>query len=419
MRSRSLVAMVTGATLGGWMAIMAPAVVTIALRLREFDPSGLPSFYALTLALGWLMMMAALVTSGFWGDAIRRRTASRAPLARIGVPLITVGGVLLALAPSPGWLLVIWIAVQIPSAMVITTALAESGDALPVSRRGLTSGLVGAAPIAALLLGSLGVRVLADSLAWAFIVPAVLGALLAAPLMFAGQIPAHDDEPVASGPGIGARSSLLWPVFIVASFLLAWSTSTTNGFLVTFVQYPLRTPADDIAGLSTLTVVAASAVAMIASILAGTMSAGRPRTRWFWTSAAAICGGGLLVLVLAPSQGTFLIAAICFGIAFGTANGVELAVVLLVRRDATRLGRDLGLITAVTTAPYVLVPAAATVLLADDPTSGVLTLFTLAGVVALLAAILTGIAWITGARGTTRPPPREESRRGPQPVEGV
>ena len=78
MRSRSLVAMVAGATLGGWMAIMAPAVVTIALRLREFDPSGLPSFYALTLALGWLTMMAALVTSGFWGDAIRRRTASRA-----------------------------------------------------------------------------------------------------------------------------------------------------------------------------------------------------------------------------------------------------------------------------------------------------------------------------------------------------
>ena len=419
MRSRSLVGMVAGATLGAWMAIMAPAVVTIALRLREFDPSGLPSFYALTLALGWLTMMAALVLAGYWGDAIRRRTASRAPLARIGVPLIAVGGALLALAPSPGWLLVVWIAVQIPSAMVITTALAESGDALPRHRRGLTSGLVGAAPIAALLLGSLGVRVLADSLAWAFIVPAVLGALLAAPLMFAGPVPSTTDESVADGPATGSRSAALWPVFLVASFLLAWATSTTNGFLVTFVQYPLATPSDDIAGLSTLTVLAASSVAMLASIASGALSGGRPRTPWFWTTAAAICGGGLLVLALAPTQGTFLIAALCFGLAFGTANGVELAVILLVRRDAARLGRDLGLFTAVTTAPYVLVPTVATVLLAGDPSAGVLTLFTVAGIVALLAAILTAIAWAMSSRGMTRPPPREESRRGPQSAEGV
>ena len=419
MRSRSPVAMVAGATLGGWMAIMAPAVVTIALRLREFDPSGLPSQYALTLALGWLTMMAALVLAGYWGDAIRRRTASRAPLARIGVPLIAVGGVLLALAPSPGWLLVIWIAVQIPSAMVITTALAEGGDALPRSRRGLTSGLVGAAPIAALLLGSLGVRVLTDSLSWAFVIPALVGALLSAPLMFAAPIPASGSAQVADVPAATAPGAAVWPVFVVASFLLAWATSTTNGFLVTFVQYPLATPADDIAGLSTLTVVAASSVAMIASIVAGALSAGRARSPWFWTTAAAICGGGLLVLVLVPSQGTFLVAAMCFGLAFGTANGVELAVILLVRRDATRLGRDLGFFTAVTTAPYVLVPSIATLMLAGDPSTGVLTLFTLAGAVALSAAILMAIAWIAASRSTTRPPPREESRRGPQPVEGV
>lgn len=415
MRSRSLVTMVAGATLGGWMAIMAPAVVTIALRLREFDPSGLPSQYALTLALGWLTMMAALVVTGYWGDAIRRRTASRAPLARVGVPLIAVGGVLLALAPTPGWLLVIWIAVQIPSAMVITTALAESGDALPRSRRGLTSGLVGAAPIAALLIGSLGVRLLADALAWAFVIPAVVGALLAAPLMFAGPIPGEAKESVADEAAGTVRSAALWPVFVIASFLLSWATSTTNGFLVTFVQYPLATPADDIAGLSTLTVVAASGVAMIASVLAGATSAGRPRSPWFWTVAAAICGAGILVLVLSPSQGTFLLAALCFGIAFGTANGVELAVILLVRRDPARLGRDLGLFTAVTTAPYVLVPTVATVLLADDPTAGVLALFTVAGVVALAAAILMAIAWLVNTRGTTRPSPREESGRGPQP----
>ena len=403
MRSRTLVAMVAGATLGGWMAIMAPAVVTIALRLREFDPSGLPSQYALILALGWLTMMAALVISGTWGDAIRRRTESRALVARIGVPLIALGGVLLALAPSPDWLLVTWIVVQIPSAMVITTALAESGDVLPRSRRGLASGLVGAAPIAALLLGSLGVRFLADSLAWAFVIPALVGALLAAPLMLVRSTQQQGDEPVADSTTGPIGSPVLWSVFVVASFLLSWSTSTTNGFIVTFVQYPLATPVDEIAGLSTLTVVVASGVAMIASVVAGAASSGRSRSPWLWAIAAAVCGIGLLVLVLAPSQGTFLLAALCFGVAFGAANGVELAVILLVRRDPTRLGRDLGLFTAVTTAPYVLVPSVATVLLASDPRAGVLTLFTLAGSLALLAAILMAAAWTVRRTRSGRP----------------
>jgi MFS family permease len=402
------VAKVALGVLGGWLAIMAPAVVTIALRLQEFDSSGLPSTYAMILSIGWLTMMVALVASGVVGDAVRARTGSRVLLARVGVPLLAVGGVLLAVAPSAAWLLATWILVQIPSAMVVTTAMAETGDEVAQDRRGVASGLVGAAPIVALLVGSISVRFLAADLAWAFIVPAVIGALLAMPLCWANRGTGTVSVPTANDARhVTHVLAGLWFTFLGASFLLSWSTSTTNGFLVTFVQYGMRTAADQVADSTTLLVIIASSVAVISSVVAGRWSAGKPRAVALWIAAALICALALLLLVLVPSPLTLMIVALLFGIAFGAANGVELAVVLLIRRDPAILGRDLGIFTAATSAPYVLVPAMATLLLAENVRAGVMTLFALAGATALVAAV--GLAVIAGRR-------RSQLRPAPEPL---
>ena len=380
--------------LGGWLAVMAPAVVTIALRLREFDPSGLPSTYALILALGWLTMIIALLAAGVIGDGVHRRLSTRTPLARIGVPLTAVGGVLLAIAPSPVWLAVVWAGVQVPSAIVITTALAEGGQEVSLRRRGLTSGLVGAAPIIALLVGGITVRVLIDSLAWAFILPAVVGALVAAPLMLTGpgSAPAEmtEGDGIISVHGTQTSASALWLAFLTGSFLLAWATATTNGFLVTFVQYIVDVASDDVADLSSSAVIIASILAIVASITGGLLTAKRGDSVRLWTVAAALCALALSILLAAPTSRMFLVAACVFGIAFGAANGAEWSVVLSVRNRRERWGRDFGILTAVTSAPFVLVPALATVVLRTDAEDGVRLLFTLACIFSGLATIVVG-----------------------------
>lgn len=380
--------------LGGWLAVMAPAVVTIALRLREFDPSGLPSTYALILALGWLTMIIALLAAGVIGDGVHRRLSTRTPLARIGVPLTAVGGVLLAIAPSPVWLAVVWAGVQVPSAIVITTALAEGGQEVSLRRRGLTSGLVGAAPIIALLVGGITVRVLIDSLAWAFILPAVVGALVAAPLMLTGpgSAPAEmtEGDGIISVDGTQTSASALWLAFLTGSFLLAWATATTNGFLVTFVQYIVDVASDDVADLSSSAVIIASLLAIVASITGGLLTAKRGNSVRLWTVAAALCALALSILLAAPTSRMFLVAACVFGIAFGAANGAEWSVVLSVRNRRERWGRDFGILTAVTSAPFVLVPALATVVLRTDAEDGVRLLFTLACIFSGLATIVVG-----------------------------
>ena len=382
---------ITGGVLGGWLTIMAPAVVTIALRLRDFDESGLPTFYARTLTVGWLTLLVALILAGRLGDRIYAHLGSRVLLARVGVPLFAITGLFLALAPTPNWLLAAWIAVQIPAALVVTTALAESGDHVSVSRRGIASGLVGASAILALLLGTTLVRLTGESTTWSFLLPALLGTLFALPLMITvPDTAAPSETSISRFRGISAQQlGLLWFLFLAASFLLSWSTSTTNGFVVTFVQYVLLAPAYEISTTSTTAVILAATLATSASLFFGWLSRGGQRGPRLWVLGASLCAGALALMVLAPSPLSFLLAAAVFGVGFGTANGVELSVVLNLRDSDDHLGQDLGVFTAVTTAPYVLVPALASVLLTGDTESGTRMLFGLASCVALLGALMT------------------------------
>lgn len=388
MASRSITFASASAILGGWLPIMAPAVVTIALRLGEFESTALDSTYAITLALGWLSMIASLVAAGYASDALDRRESSRTWLVRLSIPLIAVGGIVMAAAQSTAWLAIAWVVIQLPSAMVITTALAEGGAHLRADPRSLVSGWAGAMPILALLLGTVGVRVLGDSLAWAFIAPAVAGALLCLPLAItAAPHPTAPSRTSARSPSTGAIAGM-WLMFLAASFLLAWTTSTVNGFLVVFVQERIASTVSDLADTSTLAVILASSLAVIASISASRFAHGRDRPITLWCIAAAACAAALAILVLAPSSVSLLVVAATFGIAFGMANGVEVAVVVALRGEDAYLGRDMGILTAITSAPYVLVPVVAAVLLFDSASTEVTTLFAAAAIVALFAAVL-------------------------------
>jgi MFS family permease len=393
--ARANVIATTSGVLGGWLAIMPPTVVTLALRLREFDSSGLPVVYSVILAAGWAAMIVALIGFGRLGDLVRERTGSRALLARIGAPLMLVTGVVLALAPSPEWLLVAWVVAQAPSAMVITTALAEAGDVVPSRNRGLTSGLIGAAPIVALFLGSAVVTGLSSALPVAFLVSSGIGAALALPLALVRMPPPDVTAPPrAPLPTSPAHAHLLpsriWVAFLLGSFLLSWATSTANGFLVPYVQNVTDVADDELTRLSTSGVLLAALLATTSGIVGGLLAGGRRRGAWMWSFAALACSVGLIVILTSPTATGVLVTAAVFGAGFGLANGVELGIVLMLRTDPARLGLDLGVFTAVTALPYVLVPALATLLLAGSTASGLVQLFALALVLALASAILVG-----------------------------
>ena len=208
---------------------------------------------------------------------------------------------------------------------------------------------------------------------------------------------ANEDQAIAEWPSKRSRTSL-WMAFLVGSFLLACSTSTTNGFLVTFVQYVTAVSPDEISDLSSLAVIIAAILAAAASVTAGALTDGKAVSIRLWILACALCSVALAALLAAPTATTVLIAASVFGIAFGAANGVEFTVVLLVRRERERLGRDFGLFTALTSAPYVLVPIVAAALLSERPAEAMVRLFALACVTAAMGALVVSTVVIRQSR---------------------
>ena len=381
------------AVLGGWLVVMPASVLTIALRMREFDPTGLPSFYSLTLALGWLTLIVSLLAFGALGDRRRLRSGSRTAVVRVGGLGIAVSGVLVALAPSPAALLAAWVLVQLPVAAVLSNALAQCGEVVPLNRQGIASGAIGAASIIALFAGSILVNITASTLTFAFVIPALLGAVLVAPLAFGTPGTPVNGSKLSPHEAASSDSYKLlvsaWVLFTVASLLLSWATSTTNGFIVLLVERIALVAAGSVASISASLISIATLCAIIGSLVIGPLARTRRSASLTWVVAAVACGAALAILMTWNTTAGLFLAAIVFGTAFGLANGVELSIVLSLRRGSPSLGRDMGLFTSATTLPYVLVPALAALVLADSVTAGLRLLFWLACLMAFAAAALT------------------------------
>ena len=397
MRQRATVAKIALSVLGGWLVVMPGAVLTVALRMREFDPSGLPSQYSAILAAGWLTLIASLIAFGSAGDALQRRGRSRIALVRIAVPILVILGSGLALSATPWQLGVMWALVQIPAAAIITSALALSGDVVDVNRRGMLSGLIGASSIVSLLVGSIVVRALQANVGLAFVALTLVGAACIVPLALRPPPHlerTHSERRIPGSTGFGWRSA--WVVFTLASLLLSWSTSTVNSYVVLFIEYVGDVAATDVANTSTRAVTAATLTAITASVLSGLLLRGRRSAAATWAVAAVVVSGSVASFLAFPSPTGFIASAIGLGAGFGIANGVELGLLLFLRHEQGRLGRDLGIFNAATSVPYILVPATATALLAANVEDGLRTMFVSASLVTIAgAAMTTGIALTT------------------------
>lgn len=393
--------------LSGWLVVQPGAVSTVALSMRQFDPNGLPTAYSMTIATAWLTLIAALVAFGFLGDRLQARRRSRRSLLVVGLAGILLTSVLCAVARSPVHLGVGWVLLQVPAAAVIVTSMSAVGERAPERRRGLASGLIGSAPIAALLVGIWLVRLSGDQLWLAFLAPAILATLISAPLVMhmiqgpdepdaAGHEPAASLELKKHATGVTRLLWLSWLGFLIADGLISIATAVANGYIVPFVQHVIGATGEDVARIATSAVFVSSALALIGSMIGGLASAGVNRSMAvFAVGSTGLCIA-LAAITAVPVEAAMIVGGAFFGLSFGVANGAELALAVGLRRSAGHLGRDLGVLTAVTSIPYVLVPLLAVRVLSGEPRSGLIVMFVGACVSALASALL--LAVLGGAR---------------------
>ncbi len=386
------------AVLGGWLLVLPSSALVIALRMRQLGESADATFYSLTIGLGWLLLVAALIGFGRLSDQLLVGRGSRRLLVVLALPVALAAGLWLALASSPVSLLLAWLLMQVPAAAIVAASMAIAGDVLPVNGRGLASGLVGASPIVTLLVGAFIVGRFADSLWLVFALLSALGIVLCLPLALGqsesdlrASTPANRDRRIPA-PAVRWWATA-WAVFLVADFLLSWTSSTTNGYVVLFVDYATHVPNADVGSVATGVVTIATVVAIAMSVLGGLLSRGRTSSAAVFALATIGVGASIAVLIAGDGLGSLYAGGILYGAGFGLANGAELALALSLRHAPDRLGRDLGVLSAVTSMPYILVPLVAAILLTAGEEAGLRRLFVSASALAFVGGVLAlGIA---------------------------
>lgn len=388
---------VGAAVLGSWVVVLPGSVTILALRMDEVGGSN--SDYAVSIAGGWLVFIAALVVLGAVGDRSVWRFGARWPLLLGGVAGSVLAVGLIAVAATPASLASCWLLMQIPAAAYVAACLGLAHDAVPLRSRGVVSGLAGAAPIAALLIGGIVTRT-ATSPSAAFLVNAALGAALGLPLLLqsfgrrGGD--AHVDATVRESAAPSLRSLtaagvslvIAWPIFLVSDFLLSLATSATNSFIIAFVRESTNTSPADTVGVATLLLIIASFGGMLGAIGGGLLGRDVIAAGRVFAAGTLIAGIGLIGILLNPSGPMLWIGSAVFGAGFGLANGSELSIGLGLRGGAT-IGRDLGVLAAVTCVPYVIVGLAAA--LAVGPlgsTTTIAVLFSIGAFACLAASIV-------------------------------
>jgi MFS family permease len=373
----------------GWIIVMPATVLTLALRSDQLLGENSASKYSILLAAGWLALMLSLSVFGRASDVSVQKFDSRKPIILFGIVGAASLGYLLGQANSFTTLAITWLAMQLPAAAIVSSALAIAANATNSEKKGLASGLAGGAPVFALLVGSLLVQIVSGAPERAFLITSTIGAIAAIPLLFAKNSSGSTATPdVNVSDSDLVASPKLWKKFILAGFLLSCATSSANGYLVAYAKDILKLDDTASADLATMMVLVATVASIIAGIVAGLFAHTKLRALRTYSVAAVTVGVTLAILALFPNSEMAIFAAVIFGAAFGTANGLELSIYLHSNPDGFTSGKKLSTFTNATTVPYVLVPAVAALFLSQSSGQGLIQLWLIGAACAVAASLL-------------------------------
>jgi MFS family permease len=377
-----------------WLALLTPAIITLALRVRQLAGGVATRQISLVLFAG---AVAALVGNPIFGalsDHSRSRFGRRRPYLLGGV----LGGfAALALIGTGSSLTLVgvgWCLAQLAFNAVLAAMVAVVPDQIPTSQRGTVVGILGVCMPVGQIVGTYLVQRLADDLTMALLVPGAIG--VAGVLALVLALP---DTPIPSTPrearSVAARSSR-FDLFAHRDFLWAWSSRVLfvmgSIFLQAYQPFLLLDglgfAASEVPRLIFRSTLVQAAMVVVWSLVAGRLSDRIGRRKPIAMAGSAIQGLGLWLIAVAHSYTTFLCGVALTGMGHGVYEGVNLALVTEVLPDRARhAAKDLGLLNITNTLPQVIAPVAAPVILAVSRGDYML-LFLVAGAVPLMGAAL-------------------------------
>jgi MFS family permease len=342
--------------------------VSLALKVNSLvGTDAAPARLAIVAGVGSLFSIVSNPLCGRLSDRTTSRWGRRRPWMVGGVVGGAVGVLVVALAPTIGWVLVGWCLAQVSLNAVLAAQVAVLPDQVPAVQRGVVSGVLGVCvPLASVAATWLVQRFDAHQLTM-FLVPCAVGSALV--LLFVLRLPDRRIDPVDRPPW--SRRELLgsfwvsprrhpdfaWAFCSRFLFVLAYA------FLVTFQTYYLLeqvgSAEDDVAHTVYLGTLVQSATLVVVAPVAGRLSDRTGRRKVFVIAAAVVYGVALGVVATGHTVDQYLLGMAIGGAGFGTYMAVDLALVVDVLPAAGTAARDLGVLNIAGALPFALAPALA------------------------------------------------------------
>jgi MFS family permease len=388
------ISLYTLAYLGTTVQLLAPVLVTLALKINALVGSDrAPGSLALVTGIGSLLALFANPFFGRLSDRTSSQWGMRRPWMLIGLGGGSLGILVVALAPSIAVVLVGWCIAQLFFNGLLAVQVAVLPDQVPAAQRGLVSGVLGIClPIAAVS-GTFLVQLFAGNQLAMFGVPCATGGFFV--LLFAVRLddrrraeqarPSWSLREFARTFYVDPRESpdFAWAFVSRFLFVLAYA------FLATYQAYYLLdkigSAESDVPHQIFLGTVVQSTVVVGASLLGGRLSDRTGRRKIFVVTAASVYGIAMFLIAIASNFNGFLVGMAFGGLGFGMYTAVDLALVADVLPDGDN-AKDLGVLNIANALPFSVAPAIAPAVLAIGSGSyGVL--YAVAGVCALIAAV--------------------------------
>jgi MFS family permease len=164
------------AYMGTWLALLAPVLVTLALKVNDLvGQDEAANALGLVAGAGALVAMIGNPFFGKLSDRTTSRLGMRRPWMLIGFGGGVVGLLIVAIAPTIAFVLIGWCLAQLAFNALLAAQVTVLPDQVPPQQRGAVSGVLGMAMPIALIAGTYVVQLVAPNQLAMFLFPAAVG----------------------------------------------------------------------------------------------------------------------------------------------------------------------------------------------------------------------------------------------------
>jgi MFS family permease len=411
-----------------WLALLTPAIITLALRVRELAPGNAAEPISRVLMAGAIVALVSNPIFGALSDSTRSRFGRRRPWLVGGVLCGCASLAVIGLAPTINIVLLGWCAAQLAFNAALAAMVAIVPDRIPPVQRGTVVGILGVCMPVGQITGTFLVQQLSINMTLALVVPGVIGVAGVLALAFVlrhepgaqtimtqpdpgNPALAHAAGPTRGHPGssvpaqlapapAGTSAAQAEPTALAEprdhrDFSWAWLSrvffTTGSCFLQAYQPFflldALHLAAADVPRLIFRSTLVQAAMVVVWSLISGRLSDRTGRRKPFVMAGSTIQGIGLWLIAFSHSYTMLLLGVGLVGMGHGVYEGVDLALVTDVLPDRARhAAKDLGLLNIANTLPQVIAPLAAPAILQISRGDYTL-LFAVAGAVAVLGSL--------------------------------